>query len=331
MNKMHFIKIRGEIIKAIRNFFYREKFDEVITSTLNYSIPTEPNIYPFATTWDTNFGRKKLYLSTSPEKELKKMLSLGLTKCFAISKSFRNLESSGTMHFPEFLMLEWYRQNANYHDIMKDVENLVNYLNSLINIYLNKKKRDGLIYQKKLINLSTPWPRISLSDLFFDITNIPFEKLLAQEEILFKYAKTKGYQTSDATWEELYNQVFVNEIEPYFKNSALFVIDFPAKLSPLCKPISDTPYLAQRFEIYIGNMEIGNGNTENTNHKIVSQSFKNEEARRKHQNQIYSPIDTDFLNSLKLMNKKSYAGIGIGIDRLAMLFSDSNNINDFRI
>src|SRR5258708_367510 len=104
--------IREEIIKSIRSFFEEQYFHEVIIPILYSSLPLEPTLYSFSTTWKTNEGDRELYLCTSPESALKKMLAVGIGNCFAIGKSFRNLESSGPRHNPEFLMLEWYREDA---------------------------------------------------------------------------------------------------------------------------------------------------------------------------------------------------------------------------
>ncbi len=174
MFKLKPIFIREQIIKSIREFFDEIGFHEVVAPVLNKSLPVEPNIYPFATVWSKIKASDNLYLSTSPEAALKKMIAMGIGNCFAIGKSFRNLEGQGSRHNPEFLMLEWYRENADYTDIMKECEKLILYVhnkvksqNAKVKSAIQKSKLNHkIIYQKHKIDLSAPWKRYSLIDLF---------------------------------------------------------------------------------------------------------------------------------------------------------------------
>lgn len=275
--------IREKIIKDIRSFFYERDFHEIIPDLLNDAIPLEPNLDPFSTIWKKSDEEKTFYLPMSPERGIKKMLAQGIGKCFAISKSFRNLERSGSLHNPEFLMLEWYREDAVYTDIMNDVKKLFAYLKPNV-------------FDKK-------WPIFSLKELFKKYLNINLEKAI-----------------NDPTWAQNYDQLFVNEIELKLPKEPLFLIDFPTCLSPLCKPQKNNPIFAERFECYISGVEIGNGNTENTDVKSIRKIFESQQALKN------LPIDEEFLASLKIMNKKSYAGVGIGIDRLAMVFNNESSI-----
>lgn len=266
---------KEEVIKTIRSFFYKQNFHEVIPDILNNTLPSEPNLTPFSTVWKTQGIEKTYFLSMSPERGIKKMLAKGIGNCFAISKSFRNLERSGSLHKPEFLMLEWYRENAVYTDIMSDVEKL------FINFGFKKN-----------------WPVLSLKKLFQKYLNLNLEKAITNDKIFLKN----------------YDQLFVNEIESKLPKNPLFLVDFPSKISPLCKPQKSNPLFAERFECYINGIEIGNGNTENTDTKSLRKIFESE------QKLTSLPIDEEFLDSLKIMDKKSYAGVGIGIERLVMVF-----------
>jgi lysyl-tRNA synthetase class II len=163
-----------------------------------------------------------------------------------------------------------------------------------------------------------PFQRISLNSLFKEKVGVTLEELLKNEGLMVETAKQKGYKTENATWEELYDQLFVNEIESTFSLRPFFLIDFPARVSPLCTPQKAKPLFAQRFELYIHKMEIGNGNTENTDTAMIRNFFEVECAK------TGMPIDEDFLSSLKAMKMGSYAGIGIGVDRLTMLYTNSD-------
>lgn len=273
--------IKEEIIKKIRRFFYRHNFHEVIVPILNEALPLEPNLYPFSTVWKTPSSDKTMYLSMSPERGIKRLLAEGIGNCFSISKSFRNIERSGSLHLPEFLMLEWYREKAVYTDIMSDVEKL------FTNFGFKKN-----------------WPVLSLKKLFQKYLDLDLEKTIVNNKSFF----------------DDYDQLFVNEIENKLPKEPLFLIDFPAKISPLCQPQKGNPIFAERFELYIAGIEIGNGNTENTDIRFVQRLFEDQ------QKSTNLPIDKEFLNSLKKMRNHSYAGVGIGLDRLAMILGNETSI-----
>ncbi|MCX6731142.1 MAG: hypothetical protein NTZ55_04810 [Candidatus Roizmanbacteria bacterium] len=317
MNSVRPYIIRENIIKATRQFFYDSNFHEVIPQVLNTALPLEANLYPFSTTWKTRTGDKKLYLPLSPERSIKRMLSQGIGNCFALAKSFRNLEQEGSQHLPEFLMLEWYRKQADYTDIMIDAEQLLSFINEHLS---NTLEIEPIRYHERIIDLDKKWKIYSLNELFKTYADINLKDIIEDDELLFSVAKKRGYIIEDATWGEVYDQLFVNEIESELPSEPLFLIDFPSRVSPLCKQKKNEPYFAERFELYIAGIEIGNGNTENTDYNYVRKTFETESLKTK------MPIDEEFLNSLNKMNDSTYAGIGMGIDRLAMLFSNESTI-----
>lgn len=330
MKELQPVFIREEIIKSIREFFYQKKFHEVITPSLNSALPLEPNLYAFSTKWKTSSFNKTLYLSTSPESALKKMLAKGIGNCFAISKSFRNLEGAGTLHTPEFLMLEWYREEADYSVIMNDAKDLILFIKKRIDTYLQREKSSSLSFQNETISLYSDWPVLSLVELFKKYADLDYQEILKDEE-MFKKAKTKGYTVENAEWGALFDQILVNEIEPSLPKSPFFLTDFPARISPLCTPQKEKPYLAERFELYLFGIELANGNTEFTDAKTVRTLFEQEKKYRE-EHDISTPlIDEVFLDALQMMSAKKYGGIGLGIDRLAMIMADVETITEIGI
>lgn len=317
--------IREVIIKAIREFFDDLHFHEVITPTMNDSLPLEPNIYPFETSWKTVQGNQSLYLSTSPEAGLKKMLGYGMGSCFAISKAFRNLEDASCRHIPEFLMLEWYRDQATYMDIMKEVQLLIVFINNRVDTFLSQAPEETVMYQGKKVVLEGEWRKHSMEDLFQTYAHLSLREIIDDEKMV-NAAKQKGYSTEHATWEQLFNQIFLNEIEPHLGINPCFVTDFPSRISPLCAVKKVAPEYAERFEFYMAGMELANGNTENTNTETIHQVFTREEHERKKKKNSTAPIDMTFLTSLDKLSNGSYAGIGLGIDRLAMILADCSEI-----
>jgi elongation factor P--beta-lysine ligase len=267
--------------------------------------------------------KQELFLSISPEASMKKMLAAGIGDAYSIGKCFRNLEAAGQIHNPEFLMLEWYRMNKPMTKIMDDVKGLVQFIYD--DLYKGKSLEKNIVtFQNKRLDI-TQWQVISMKDVFKKYLDVELSEIMELEKII-KLAKNKGYSTENATWEQLFDQLFLNEIEPQLPLDPFFLIDFPHQLSPLCAPKPNEPYLAQRFEVFMNGIEIGNGNAENTNALEVLESFKNVAAQRKDLDSG-SPIDTDFIEALKTLEGEQISGIGLGVDRLAMIFADAASIN----
>ncbi|PWU22974.1 hypothetical protein C5B42_04515 [Candidatus Cerribacteria bacterium 'Amazon FNV 2010 28 9'] len=309
--QLDFLLARERVIKAVRSFFDAQGFHELITPVLNSSIPTEPNVYPFATRWNTIEGEKQLFLATSPEKKLKYWLAQEMGNCYSIGHSFRNLEQTGPKHTPEFLMLEWYRKHATYETIMDDTKRLLAFVAKALGQHTHHQ----------------PWQIYSMDTLFQQYVESSIEHLIT-DKVLIDVAQKKGYQTEQATWEQLFDQLFLNEIEPHLPNISFFLTDFPARISPLCAIQREKPWLAQRFEVYAQGMEIGNGNTEQTDTTIVRQYMEQEREVRIKNGQTVSPLDEEFLSSLQTLHEtgKSYAGIGLGIDRLTLMMTNGQQI-----
>jgi elongation factor P--(R)-beta-lysine ligase len=320
--------IREQVIKFVRSFFEKRNFHEIIPSVLNYSVPAEPNIYPFTTKWDTCKGEKKFYLSTSPEKTIKQMIAREVGNSFSIGKSFRNLEDSGPLNNPEFLMLEWYRENAGYRMIMDETKELIIHVKDEIDGYLKKEKSDKLAFQGKEVALGRKWPVISIIDLFQNHAGLDLEKILNDSE-MEKAVQKKGYNIENSSWEQQFNQIFLNEIEPNIGDDPLFIIDYPARISPLCAEKQNDPRFAERFELYLGGMELANGNTENTDSNEIRKKFQEEIELRKSRKAETSSLDEEFLSALDKMKGKSWSGVGLGIERLTMLLGDIKDLGIF--
>lgn len=306
MKNIRSLLTRENIVNAVRDFFCARGFREVIVPIFNTSLPLEPNIYAFQV--------GDYFLPTSPEATLKKAIAAGAGNCFAIGHTFRDLENSSPIHKSEFLMLEWYKKNADYADIMGECEELIYHLTKK-NIF-NKTQRS---------RKSVEWGKISMEDLFRKYAKLDLEKITDGEEIL-KVAKARGYNIKNASWEQIFNQIFLNEIDPHLPKEPFFLVDYPARISPLCAKRQGKPYLAERFELYINGIEIANGNTENTDAAEVLSSMKEEEKYRVQNALVCPPIDMEFIDALRKMQGKNYAGIGLGIERLAMVLAGVKDI-----
>lgn len=313
----------------IRNYFINLGFHEVETPTLMPSIPIEPNLYPLKTTWHQK--NLNFYLATSPESSLKKLIAEGLGNCFAISKVFRDLEDIGPTHNLEFSMLEWYEMVYDYRHLAKTTENMILDVFHGIQNKLHTRTTNLLNYQNLAVDLSPPWHRFTLTELFQKFAAVDLSQNLNTASIITT-AKSKGYNTDGiTTWEPLYTQIFVNEIEPKLpQGKPVFIFDYPTQLSPLAAEVLDEgghpTNFSQRFELYVGGMELGNGYTELTDADVLEKNFQTETEFRKTHHLPIHPYDKKFVKANHHL--PPCTGIGLGVDRLAMLFADTNRIEN---
>ncbi len=305
----------NQITQKIRNFFNKEDFLEVQTPILNKIPGMEPHLDPFEANFSNN---EKLYLNTSPELQMKKLLANGFDKIFNITKVFRNGEIGGPLHNPEFTMLEWYRKNANYEDIMKDCENLLIALCPLRKIH----------YQNKEINLQKPWTRISTNELFIKYCDI---NLLENKdfETFKKTAISKNYDINGCKdWDDIFFKIFLNHIEKTLGfDKATIVYDYPSSQAALAQKKKSEPFFAERFEIYIAGIELANAFSELIDANEQRERLIEEQKLRKNLNKTVFDIDEEFLASLESITEPC-SGIAFGIDRLLMILLNKTDIKD---
>jgi len=317
--------IRETVTDTIRNFFKNEGFHEIQTPVLVPTPSMEPTLEAFETKLTTITGKsKRAFLIMSPEYAHKKLLAAGIGSVFEITRAFRNFEDISPTHNPEFTILEWYRVGANYFNIMDDFQNLfidiVNRINPNFTI-------DSWEYQNNHYNLTPPWEKISVSDAFFKFSQVDEDTLL-DEQALLNAGKQKGYEIdSKTTWEQIFYQIFLNEIEPKIKdlNKPIFIYDYPLSQAALAKRKSSDPRFAERFEIYLAGLELGNCFSELTDAHEQEQRLIKDFNERKEMNKNSYPIDYDFIDALK-SGMPEVSGIAVGVDRLIMLASNSDSI-----
>jgi len=313
---------RAEICDLIRYFFKKKGFLEMQTPTLVPCAGQEPYLSPIKVDFKDDKGKKyEGFLITSPEYSLKKLLSAGFTKMFELAKVFRGKESFGGIHNTEFTMLEWYRAKSDYRQIMKDTESLVYFLNKKIN------KSGYLNYQGKKIDLSMPWLRIKVKEAFLKYAGINLDKAKTLKSFASQI-KNKEYLADD--WNSIFYSVFLNEIEPKLpKDKPVIIYDYPLPQASLSKRKGNTFY-AERFEVYIGGLELANAFSELTDAKEQLERLGEEQSLRKRIKAGFIPIDKDFILSLKLGLPPS-GGIALGLERLQMLLLNIKDINDLLV
>jgi len=314
---------RTKIKDLIREFFKEKGFLEAETPILVKYAGMEPYLAPFSLKFkDEKNKTYRGFLITSPEYSLKKMLAAGFEKLFEITKAFRQEESFGPLHNPEFSILEWYQQNADYFDIMKQTEELIFFL--VRKLY----KRNYFYYQNLKIDVSLPFQRVSLKETFLKYSGINLDKTNSLTYFKNK-VQEKGYKlTKGVDQNDLFYLIFLNEIEPNLdKTKPIFLYDYPFYQGALARRKKNNPFYVERFELFIGGLEIANAFSELLDPKEQLQRLKEEQKLRKKLNKEFIEIDKDFIKALKSGIPET-GGIALGIDRLEMLLLDIKDIND---
>lgn len=345
--------IREKVVSACRSFLTGKGFHEVETPLLVPCVIPESYLEQFEThLLDRHRKVRKMFLTTSPEASLKKLLVAGIGNCFEITKSFRNTETDSKLHNPEFTILEYYRVNATYKDIMKDCEKLIafiyqslkhdlhNYHTTVYGSYYKKNYESMVLqYQGKAIDLTAPWQRISVIEAVKLYANIDFDEIAIVEkngqaqfllDNLSNIAQKKGYKIqTENSWEEIFNQIFLNEVEPHLgtHGKPTIIYDYPQPMAALATLKKDDPRLAERFEFYIARLELGDCYNELQNAQEQKKRFQQEVKSIAQKGKTTVSPDWDFINALEEGLPKS-SGIAIGLDRLAMLLADTTSIAD---
>lgn len=343
-NNQEKIFLRAEIISLIRNFFSKEKFLEVETPSLVKLPGMEPHLDPLKVFMPMADGRREGYLITSPEYAMKRILAAGFKKIFQICKSFRGGEAIDELHNPEFTILEWYHAGVDYHGIMDEVEQLITYIarslrektpaNSKFKIQKSRPAGDDpkgqklqIEYQDRVIDLALPWPRLTVKDAFQKYAKIDLDEVLTRETMA-RAAKKKGYVVSKGdNFDDIFFKIFLSEIEAHLGvKKPTILYEWPMQMAALSRLKKTDPRYAERFEVYIGGLELGNAFSELVDSDEQRRRLVEERKLRKKLGKEVYDIDEDFLRALKKM--PSSGGIAMGIDRIAMLFTDAKSIEE---
>ena len=316
-------KKRALIMAAMREFFASKGFLEVFTPSFVKLPGMEPYLNPLSFSFADEKGKWfKGFVITSPEYALKKLLSREFPKLYEITKVFRQGESFGPLHNPEFTLVEWYRPHSDYKKIMQDTEQLVCAACLAVNKTLKIK------YGAQHIDLSGPWRRISVKSAFQEWAHIDLDRC----KTLTGFKKQIGARAypipKNANWDDLFYLVFLNEIEPRFpKDKPIMVYDYPLPQAALAKRTKPGSFYAQRFEAYIGGIEIANAFSELTNWREQYTRLQSECALRKKLGKEMYGVDMDFINALR-SGMPETGGIALGIERLQMILLNIQDINN---
>ncbi len=309
--------LRSKILKEIRKFMDEHGYMEVETPMLT-TVATGDAARPFITHHNTL--DLQMYLRIAPELNLKRLIVGGFDKVFEIGKNFRN-EGMDIKHNPEFTNMEFYSAYEDYHDMMNLSEQLIS------TVAKNTLGTTNITYQGQEIDLAPGWKKITMIDAIKEVTGVDFNTINTDEEAQ-ALAKEKGveYEEIKNTRGHIINEFFETFVEETLIQPT-FIMDYPVEVSPLTKRKKEDPRLVERFELFIGGREYGNAYSElNDPIDQYERFLKQVEAKEKGDEEA-GGMDEDFVNALEI-GLPPTGGMGIGLDRLIMLLTDSASIRD---
>jgi elongation factor P--(R)-beta-lysine ligase len=284
------LQIRAKLVQSLRLFFINNGFLEVETPMRIPSPAPEEHIEAIRS--------EDWFMQTSPELCMKRLLAAGYPRIFQISKCFRAAER-GDKHLPEFTMLEWYAAGFDYHQLMAQCEALIWAMARDLGIA-------EIIWHDKKINPAPPWEKITVTDAFTKYAPVTLDEALVEDK---------------------FDEILVDYIEPQLGiNRPTFIYDYPAKLAALAKLKDNNPSVSERFELYIGGLEIANGFSELTDAQEQCRRFEEALKKRAEKNWSRYEMPEKFLQSLDSLTP--CAGIALGIDRLVMIITGKTTIDD---
>ena len=309
--------LRSKIIKEIRRFMDELGYMEVETPMLT-TVATGDAARPFITHHNTL--NLQMYLRIAPELNLKRLIVGGFDKVFEIGKNFRN-EGMDIKHNPEFTNMEFYAAYQDYNDMMHTAEQLIS------TVAQKALGTTTINYQGQEINLAPGWKKMTMIDAIKERTGVDFNTINTDEEAQ-AIAKEKGveYEEIKNTRGHIINEFFETFVEDTLIQPT-FIIDYPVEVSPLTKRKKEDPRLVERFELFIGGREYGNAYSELNDPIDQYERFvKQVEAKEKGDEEA-GGMDEDFVNALEI-GLPPTGGMGIGLDRLIMLLTNSASIRD---
>jgi lysyl-tRNA synthetase class 2 len=299
---------RARIIRKIRGFFIDQGYLEVETPHRIPAPAPESHIDPVPSgSW---------FLQASPEICMKRLLASGYGKMFQICRCWRSGER-GSLHLPEFTLLEWYRAGCDYRSLMTECETMIRTVAAAANPEEGtvaggvggpalSHRVEELTFRGREVDLACPWERISVEEAFRAYTPLSMRQALEQD---------------------LFDETMVNEIEPNLGlRKPTFLFDYPAERKTLARLKPGNPDLAERFELYIGGLELANAFSELTDPGEQKERFIQENEIRRSRGKPASPLPEKFL--LALENMPPSAGIAMGVDRLVMVLANASSIDE---
>ncbi len=318
-----FLLARGAITRAIRTWFESEGFVEVETGILQVSPGNETHLHaPRTELTRADGSRQARYLRTSPEFACKKLLAAGEDKIFELARVFRDRER-GDLHLPEFTMLEWYRANAAYDEVMADTIVVIAHAAQATGVaqFSFRGLSADPFAEPELLTVAAAFERFAGIDLLATISGGEGDRAA-----LAAAASGRVRIAEDDTWSDLFSKILVEHVEPQLGQGRLTVLfEYPVPEAALARVKAADPRVAERFEVYACGVELANGFGELTDAAEQRRRFAlaMDEKQRRYGERY--PIDPDFIEAVGQMPQAS--GVALGFDRLVMLASGALRID----
>lgn len=301
---------RSALLKKVRVFFENHGYLEVETPYITMNTTTDPYLVPFRTnfSYDEGVNNSSLYLITSPEFHMKRLIAAIKLPIFQISHSFRDQEK-GNLHNPEFTLLEWYRPNFSMKDLISEVEKFLRYM----------------------LSTFEPTEKVTYQDVFKKHLNI--DPLTEKKENIYGLCKKRlGLDNAIVNMKQSINELleilFTFLIMPKIgEKSPIIVYHFPASMAQLAAINSQNSQVAERFEVYYKGIELANGCKELTCKKEQKKRFLKDIKIRMSRNLPYHPMDTRLLDALE-NGLPDFSGVAVGLDRLIMIALNAKHIKE---
>lgn len=317
---------RNRIQSAIRDWLGAEGFTEVDPAALQVSPGNEAHLHGFETSAIGNDGQgRRMYLHTSPEFAMKKLLAAGETRIAAFAHVWRNRER-GVLHSPEFTMLEWYRVGEDYEVLMEDCA-------AFLRLAAEAAGGRELRFRDRICDPFAEPERLSVAEAFLRHAGIDLLATVDGQGVPDAAALRSAMAAAglsageDDGWSDLLSRVLVEKVEPHLGHGRPTILDrYPAAEAALARRATDDPRVAERFELYACGVELANGFGELTDPAEQRRRFEAEMAEKERVYGETYPLDEEFLAALALMPPAS--GIALGFDRLVMLATGAPRIDE---
>jgi lysyl-tRNA synthetase class 2 len=319
-------RARARLQREVRRVLGELGYEEVETPCLVPAPGMEPHIQAFESEYAPEAGgeRSRLYLHTSPEYAMKRLLAAGLPRVFQLARVFRNGEVSPT-HNPEFTMLELYRAGTDYRGIMEDLERLVDACARA----LAPDGRPRAVRGGEAVDLSAPFERLTVGEAFRRHAGIDLAACGSDAAALAEAARRAGLDPGPPgePFDDVFFRVMLEAVEPRIGRARpTYLLDWPAPMAALARLRRGDPAVAERFELYAGGLELANGFSELTDAAEQRRRLVDEQAQRRRLGRRVPPLDEAFLAALREMPEAG--GVAVGLDRLLMLLVGADDVAD---
>ena len=316
------IRERALVVQTIRGFFDQMDFVEVDTPVAIAAPIPEAHVDAPLCILHFSGRAHRTFLQPSPESSMKKLLAQdGVERIYQIAPVFREHDHSA-IHLPEFRMLEWYRKGETWDKLLEDTESLIRKCVEVLNL------GEKLSFNGRTIDLSLPFRKITVDEAFQKSLGFAVSHYLEPEALKEQLTQKEIAFDDQDDFETLFHRAFLSRVEPKLlaSNQPIFLTHYPAPLAALAQLTPTNPRVSERFELYMGGLELANGFGELTDAPQQAKRFEQEKREREALGKMHYPDDPAFLQAL--MRIHSAAGNALGLDRLLMLLSNTTDIQD---